>query len=176
MAHNLLLFYAFAALAVASTLLVIVQPHPIYGVLLFSASSASLAGLYVLLDAPLFAGAQIVVCAGAIPALFLFVVILLKVPREAPLESDTGGSESARWVGAMLTVALAFQLALALNRSQAVAAPAGGERDAAAAIGRAVVGDYSIALAATAGLIFAAMVGATSLAGRDRTEKNPWQS
>ena len=94
MANNLILFYVFAAIAVVATLLVIAQSNPIYSVLLLIASFMALAGLYVLLDAPFVAVTQIIVYAGAIMVLFLFVVMLLNVPREDALDASGGIEES----------------------------------------------------------------------------------
>src|SRR4249919_2864271 len=77
-----LAFYAFGAIAIGASLLVIAQRNPIYSVLLLIASFGALSGLYVLLDAPFVAVIQIVVYAGAIMVLFLFVVMLLNAPHE----------------------------------------------------------------------------------------------
>ena len=77
-------FYAFGAIAVIASLLVIGQGNPMHSVMLLIASFGALAGLYVLLDAPFTAVTQIIVYAGAIMVLFLFVVMLLNVPREEP--------------------------------------------------------------------------------------------
>ena len=76
------LFYLFAAIAVVASLLVIAQRNPIYSVLLLIASFGALSGLYVLLQAPFVAVIQIIVYAGAIMVLFLFVVMLLNAPHE----------------------------------------------------------------------------------------------
>src|SRR5438128_6170320 len=76
------LFYIFGAVAVIASLLVIAQRNPIYSVLLLIASFGALSGLYVLLDAPFVAVTQIIVYAGAIMVLFLFVVMLLNAPHE----------------------------------------------------------------------------------------------
>src|SRR5262249_40226967 len=76
------LFYFFGAVAVIASLLVIAQRNPIYGVLLLIASFGALSGLYVLLDAPFVAVIQIIIYAGAIMVLFLFVVMLLNAPHE----------------------------------------------------------------------------------------------
>src|SRR5678816_2388741 len=75
-------FYLFAAIAIGASLLVIAQRNPIYSVLLLIASFGALSGLYVLLDAPFVAVIQIIVYAGAIMVLFLFVVMLLNAPHE----------------------------------------------------------------------------------------------
>src|SRR5437870_5975468 len=76
------LFYLFGAVAVIASVLVIAQRNPIYSVLLLIASFGTLSGLYVLLSAPFVAVIQLVVYAGAIMVLFLFVVMLLNAPHE----------------------------------------------------------------------------------------------
>ena len=63
-----------------ASLLVVGQRNPMYSVLLLIVSFGALAGLYVLLDAPFIAVTQIIIYAGAIMVLFLFVVMLLNVP------------------------------------------------------------------------------------------------
>ncbi len=79
-----LLFWIFAAVAVVASLLVVGQRNPMYSVLLLIVSFGALSGLYVLLDAPFVAVIQIIIYAGAIMVLFLFVVMLLNVPTEDP--------------------------------------------------------------------------------------------
>src|SRR5574339_1021855 len=77
-----LLFYVLSGLAVGASALVIGQRNPMYSVLLLIVSFAALAGLYIQLDAPFVAVAQIIIYAGAIMVLFLFVVMLLNAPQE----------------------------------------------------------------------------------------------
>ncbi|MDQ3213957.1 MAG: NADH-quinone oxidoreductase subunit J, partial [Acidobacteriota bacterium] len=77
-------FYAFAAIALVSSLFVVAQRNPMHSVMLLIASCGGLAGLYVLLDAPFTAVTQIIIYAGAIMVLFLFVVMLLNIPQEDP--------------------------------------------------------------------------------------------
>ena len=72
----------FGGLAVAASLAVIGQRNPMYSVLALIVSFVGLAGLYVLLDSPFVAVTQIIVYAGAIMVLFLFVVMLLNAPQE----------------------------------------------------------------------------------------------
>ena len=171
-------------MAVVSTLLVIAQPNPIYSVLLLISSFVALAGLYVMLDAPFVAVTQIIVYAGAIMVLFLFVVMLLNVAREgvvaeAEAASHEGGTSTARWFGALLAVAMALELAWALNRSRGLsAAPSTGERETAwsvAEIGKILFTNYACAFEATSVLILIAMIGSIALAGRHLPEKKPWR-
>ena len=74
-------FYIFAAITIVASLLVVGQRNPMYSVMLLITSFGALAGLYILLDAPFTAVTQIIIYAGAIMVLFLFVVMLLNVPR-----------------------------------------------------------------------------------------------
>src|SRR5712672_1698686 len=113
------LFYLFAAVAVVASMLVIAQRNPIYSVLLLIASFGALSGLYVLLDAPFVAVTQIIVYAGAIMVLFLFVVMLLNAPHE-----ETERDERLHLLrrpgpmrfGAFLALVLAAELWWALAR------------------------------------------------------------
>src|SRR3982074_3504438 len=114
-----MLFYLFAAVAIVASLLVIAQRNPIYSVLLLISSFGALSGLYILLDAPFVAVIQIIVYAGAIMVLFLFVVMLLNAPHE-----DTDYDERPHPLrrpgpmrfGAALAVALVVELWWALGR------------------------------------------------------------
>src|SRR4029077_10300031 len=110
-------FYLFGAIAIGASLLVIAQRNPIYSVLLLIASFGALSGLYVLLDAPFVAVIQIIVYAGAIMVLFLFVVMLLNAPHEET-EHDERVHPLMRpgpmRFGAVLAVMLAAELVWAL--------------------------------------------------------------
>src|ERR1700748_2037394 len=75
-------FFLFWAIWGICSLLVLARRNPVYSVLLLIASFGALSGLYVLLDAPFVAVIQIVVYAGAIMVLFLFVVMLLNAPHD----------------------------------------------------------------------------------------------
>ena len=163
------LFFVFGAVAVIASLAVIGQRNPIYSVLLLIASFGALSGLYVLLDAPFVAVIQIIVYAGAIMVLFLFVVMLLNAPHE-----DTDYDERVHPLlrpgpmrfGAALAVALLAELGWALTRGET------GDFGTAsvpsvAAIGRALFTDYAFAFEVTSVLILVAMVGAVVLARRD---------
>ena len=111
-------FYVFGAAAVGASLMVIGQRNPVYSVLLLIASFAALAGLYILLDAPFTAVTQIIVYAGAIMVLFLFVVMLLNVPREDAAEYDRShplNRPGPRRFGTALAVALVAELVWALS-------------------------------------------------------------
>ena len=168
MAFNLVLFYIFAAITVGATLLVVVQSNPVYSVLLLIGSFIGLAGLYVLLDAPFVAVIQIIVYAGAIMVLFLFVVMLLNAPREEIVQSGMLESGGTRALGAFLAIAFAAELAWALTRSRTQAMTSAGDRASysVSQIGQRLFQEYAFAFEATSILILVAMVGAVTLAGR----------
>jgi NADH-quinone oxidoreductase subunit J len=175
LAFDTVLFYVFGALAVGASLLVIGQRNPIYSVLLLIASFGALAGLYVLLDSPFAAVTQMIVYAGAIMVLFLFVVMLLNVPREDAAEWNRGhplNKPGARRLGAALSAMLVVELVWAVwhvstRQTVALHGTAAGDVSSVAAIGRSIFTDYAFPFEATSVLILAAMVGAVILARRE---------
>ena len=110
-------FFAFAAIAVIASLLVVGQQNPMHSVMLLIVSFGALAGLYVLLDAPFTAVTQIIIYAGAIMVLFLFVVMLLNVPREeAPPPAAAMLGPTTLKIGVVISLLLAGELVWALSR------------------------------------------------------------
>jgi NADH-quinone oxidoreductase subunit J len=168
-------FYAFSALAVGASMLVIGQRNPMYSVLLLIASFGALSGLYIQLDAPFVAVAQIIIYAGAIMVLFLFVVMLLNAPREDAAEWDRTHPlhhPNIGRFGALLAGLLIVQLAWALSRVNELAAPVGSRADSVAVgsvveMGRILFSRHTFAFEATSVLILVAMVGAVVLARRE---------
>jgi NADH-quinone oxidoreductase subunit J len=164
-------FYALAAVAVGASMLVIAQRNPIYSVLLLIASFGALSGLYVLLDAPFVAVIQIIVYAGAIMVLFLFVVMLLNAPHE-DTEHDLRVHPLLRagplGFGVILALALIGELGWALVRGRESGAFAGGSVSSVQAIGQSLFTDYAFQFEVTSVLILVAMVGAVVLARREQ--------
>jgi NADH-quinone oxidoreductase subunit J len=170
LASDQLLFYLFGATAIVGSLLVIGQRNPVYSVLAIIGSFFGLSGLYVLLEAPFVAVVQIIIYAGAIMVLFLFVVMLLNVPREDASEWDRAHPlyrPGPMRIGGVLALLLVIELAWMLFRSPggrtgiAEGVPAiSSVRD----LGRVLFTDYMFAFEVTSILIIAAMVGAVVLA------------
>jgi NADH-quinone oxidoreductase subunit J len=165
-----LLFYAFAATTVLGSLAVIGQRNPIYSVLALIGAFFGLSGLYVLLDAPFVAIVQIVIYAGAIMVLFLFVVMLLNVPREDAGEWDRAHPLYRPWpmrIGALLAVLLVAQPGWALMRTPGIADAVGAQSPGitdVGELGQVLFTDYMFAFEVTSILIIIAMVGAVLLA------------
>jgi NADH-quinone oxidoreductase subunit J len=164
------LFYLFAIVAVVSSLLVIAQRNPMYSVLLLIASFGALSGLYVLLDAPFVAVTQIIVYAGAIMVLFLFVVMLLNAPQE-DTELDTRVHPllrpGAMRLGTVLAIALVAELVWALTSVNVSGSFPPGPLISVATIGRRLFTDYAFPFEVTSVLILVAMVGAVVMARHD---------
>jgi NADH-quinone oxidoreductase subunit J len=170
-----LVFYTFAAVAIGASTLVIGQRNPMYSVLLLIASFGALSGLYIQLDAPFVAVAQIIIYAGAIMVLFLFVVMLLNAPREDAAEWDRSHPlhhPNIGRFGGLLATLLVVQLAWALVKANDLATPVGARADAVsvgsvAEMGRVLFTRHTFAFEATSVLILVAMVGAVVLARRE---------
>jgi NADH-quinone oxidoreductase subunit J len=170
LAFEQLLFYAFAGVSVLGALAVIAQPNPIYSVLALIGAFFGLSGLYVLLEAPFVAIVQIIIYAGAIMVLFLFVVMLLNVPREDAAEWDRTHPLYRPWprrIGALLAVMLIAQLGWALTRTpglrEGIGLQSAGISDVGD-LGKVLFTDYMFAFEVTSILIIVAMVGAVLLA------------
>ena len=165
-------FYLFGAITVLASLGVVGQRNPMYSVMLLITSFGALAGLYVLLDAPFTAVTQIIIYTGAIMVLFLFVVMLLNVPREDPAPGllSSLGPRGLK-IGALLSVVLGIEIVWALSRvglgwfAQDAAATS---VSSVALIGTTLFTRHAFAFEATSILILVAMVGAVVIARRER--------
>ena len=170
-----LIFYLLSGLAIGASALVIGQRNPMYSVMMLIASFGALAGLYVQLDAPFVAVAQIIIYAGAIMVLFLFVVMLLNAPRENAAEWDRSHPLPQPAVvrfGGLLALLLVVQLAWALLNARGLGGPVAALGDvetvsSVRVLGRVLFTDYVFAFEATSVLILVAMVGAVVLARRE---------
>jgi len=170
-----LFFWVFAAVAVTASVLVVGQRNPMYSVLLLIVSFAALSGLYVVLDAPFVAAIQIIIYAGAIMVLFLFVVMLLNASKEDGADWDQAHPlrlPAVTRLGSMLAVLLVVQLAWALMEASGIGGPVSGETGSETVssvrqLGRVLFTDYVFAFEATSILILVAMVGSVMLARRE---------
>jgi NADH:ubiquinone oxidoreductase subunit K/NADH:ubiquinone oxidoreductase subunit 6 (subunit J) len=105
-------FVALAVLAVAGAINLIAQRHPIHSALSLIVVMVALAGEYLLMGAEFIAAVQIIVYAGAIMVLFVFVIMLLN----AGIEERTNLSRIARWLGLPVAAILLAELAWAVRR------------------------------------------------------------
>ncbi|MGW8266758.1 MAG: NADH-quinone oxidoreductase subunit J family protein, partial [Longimicrobiales bacterium] len=105
-----ILFYVFSAVALGSAILMVTRKNPVASLLYMVATLASIAGIYVLFEAHFLAAIQIIVYAGAIMVLFLFVIMLLNLGHDYRKDLKGGAGAIFAFVvaGAMAGV-LAFQ-------------------------------------------------------------------
>jgi NADH-quinone oxidoreductase subunit J len=170
------IFWILAGIMVAASLLVVGQRNPMHSVLLLIVSFGALSGLYVMLDAPFVAVTQIIIYAGAVMVLFVFVIMLLNAPTEdvpAGAPARMLGGAGPRRFGAFLSVLLVLELVAVLVHLRTTSLPAADPAAAATArpvfdIGLKLFKEYAFAFEATSVLILVAMVGAIVLARREQ--------
>src|SRR5208337_2104896 len=104
------LFYIFAAVTVLAALNMVLQRTPVYSALSLIVVLCSLASVYLLLGAEFMAVLQVIVYAGAIMVLFVFVIMLLNAGHESPSHR----SRLAKWLGAPLIGALLAEMLMVI--------------------------------------------------------------
>ncbi len=161
---ELIIFFALAGIAVLASVSLIVQRHPIRSALSLIVVMVALAGLYLLQGAELVAAVQIIVYAGAIMVLFVFVIMLLNAGEE----ERTNVSRIAKYVGLPLSFFLTLQLAYWVGRGAPGAAPkAAAGPEVTKALSRLLFTDYALPFELTSILILVAILGAVVLAKRE---------
>lgn len=163
---HLILFLAFGIVAVAGAVNLLVQRHPINGALSLIAVMAALAGEYLLLGAEFVAAVQVIVYAGAIMVLFVFVIMLLN----AGVEEQTKGSRVALVIGipGMLIGSLLVAWVV-LRHSGTEAVPAGALPGSPSTIGDLLFHEFLLPFEITSILILIAIMGAVVLASKPTT-------
>lgn len=157
------LFGAFAVLTLLSAALVIFAKSPISSAMALVSTFFFLAGIYVLLWAHTVAVLQVLVYAGAIMVLFLFVIMLLNLG-----EATSGGRMTlSRIVGGAAAVGLFVALAVAMARVPNTVSDLGGQQESfgtLATIGTAIFTTWLLPFEAVSLLLLVAMVGAVVVA------------
>jgi NADH-quinone oxidoreductase subunit J len=162
-----ILFYLSAAVAIASTVLVITRTNTMHALLNLILSFLAVALMFFALGAPFIAAMEVIVYAGAIMVLFLFAIMLLN------LGSETTGQErqwlkGSGWVfPALLALVLLGELFYVLLRSGSV--PSAGKVVDPRAVGGALFSTYLIGVELASVLLLASLVGAYHL-GTQRKE------
>jgi NADH-quinone oxidoreductase subunit J len=167
-----ILFFAFALVAVLGAVLLILAKEPIHSALSLILVMIALAVLYLLLGAEFVAAVQIIVYAGAVMVLFVFVIMLLN----AGVEERTNWSKVATWAGTPLAFFLLLELAHYMAFSDAgsktgTGTGAGGGASGAAfsttELSKLLFTNYLFPFEATSILILIAILGAMILAKKE---------
>ena len=161
-----LLFILFAGMAIGCALAVVAQRNPLYSAISLIGVFISLACLYVMLAAPFIAAVQVVIYAGAIMVLVIFVIMLLNV------EEEERGRPRLRFLvptaiglSAVLIAEVAFIL-VTVQGSSVTPASGGTSVGLTHSVGSALFTDYLLPFEITSILILMAIVGAMTLALR----------
>ena len=155
-------FFFFAAVAVIFALVVILHRNPVVGALSLVASFFALAVMYVLLEVPFLAALQVIVYAGAIMVLFLFVIMLLNLQKQReeptrPVQQFLGYAGSAAF-----GIALVYYLA----KYAVLEAPSGPFIADVTTVGVKLFEAYIFPFEMVSILLLAAIVGALVLSGQ----------
>jgi NADH-quinone oxidoreductase subunit J len=163
---DVILFLVFALIAVVCAINVVVQTHPISSALSLVGVMASLAMLYLLLGGEFIAAAQVIVYAGAIMVLFIFVIMLLN----AGAETRMGRSLIAGVLGGPLLIALLLLVSYFVQRwypDNPMVKFGGFQGGTPQAFGRALFTTYLLPFEITSLLILIAIIGAVVLARKE---------
>lgn len=161
----LIVFYLASLIAIVSTLLVITRVNAVHALLYLVVSLLSVALVFYLLGSPFAAALEVIVYAGAIMVLFIFVVMMLNLGQEAT-EEERRLLEPGMWQGPgilafILLVELGYVLFLGIGM------PAPEVYISPWAVGAALYGPYIIAVELASFLLLAGLVGAYHLGRRE---------
>jgi NADH-quinone oxidoreductase subunit J len=163
-----IVFALASGLALVSAAAMVVQTKPVRSVLSLVVTFFGLAVLSILLAAPFIAALMVIVYAGAILVLFLFVIMLLNLTEEAETKDET---PIQRTLGLLTALGLGGLLSGLALRAGAPPVPASGLATIPAAdeiplLGRLLFSDYLLAFEALSVLLLVAAVGALILSKR----------
>jgi NADH-quinone oxidoreductase subunit J len=154
------LFILFGAIAVGASIMVVTRNHPMASALYLILALFAVAALFVLRQAHFLAAVQVIVYAGAVVVLFVFVIMLINVPdNRLPVERASVG----RVLGVMASGLFILESAVLARRfaMPKIRPAAVGTLEA---VGKALFTDYLLAFEVTSVLILAAVIGAIALA------------
>jgi NADH-quinone oxidoreductase subunit J len=162
-------FYLSAFVAVLATVMVITRLNAVHALLYFIVSLLSVALIFFVLGAPFVAALEVIIYAGAIMVLFVFVIMLLNIGTEAA-EKERQMMTPQAWAGpAVLALLLLgeFVYVLAAGARAAVEVGVVGPKD----VGISLLTKYVIGVELASMLLLAALVGAYHLGKREREGK-----
>ena len=167
-----LLFMIFAAIAVVCGINLVVQTHPISSALSLVGVMGALAALYLLLGGEFIAAAQLVVYAGAIMVLFIFVVMVLN--RDEPDRVAWNGVLVKAFIGVPAIVYLVWTLSFYLRQVTPAHPEAPPESfGTVAEVGHLLFTDYLFAFEAVSVLLLIAVVAAVVVARAHKSADAP---
>ena len=161
-----LLFILFGAMAVGCALAVVAQRNPLYSAISLIGVFISLACLYVMLAAPFIAAVQVVVYAGAIMVLVVFVIMLLNVEEEEHRRARLKFLVPAAVALAGVLIAEVAFILVSVEESRVMPSSSVSDVGLTSSIGAALFTKYLLPFEITSILLLMAIVGAMTLARR----------
>ena len=159
-------FYVSAAVALFATIMVVINTNPVHALLYLVLSLLSVAVIFFVLGAPFAAALEVIVYAGAILVLFVFVVMMLNLGRKTE-EQERRWLSPTTWVGpALLSGALLWQMVNLLWPKGGFMTASGLQEVSAKAVGIALYGPYLLAVELASMMLLAGLVAAYHL-GKD---------
>jgi len=169
-------FYLFGLLAIASSIAFVTRKSPVSAALWLVSTMFCLAALYVMLEAHFIGVIQVLVYAGAIMVVFLFVVMLLNL-GEASAIADTRGKWGRLAAGLLGLALLAQVMALTGKRLPEPFTPGGGydsvagaDQGAVGSVAQPLFNEYLLAFELTSILLLVAIVGAVVIGRRRQAD------
>jgi len=164
MTLDVILFFLFAVVAAVSSVIMITRSDAVIAALFLILNFASLAGLYLVLNAQFIAVAQVIVYAGAIMVLFLFVIMLLRPEKENILGKTPAVKIMAIVVAALVFIQIAYMIFFSKSDHITQDIAASVKAGTVESIGRELFTNYVIPFEAAGFLLLAATIGALVLA------------
>lgn len=162
----MVVFYIAAAVAVAATVMVITQLHAVHALLYLIVSLLAVALIFFVLGAPFIAALEVIIYAGAIMVLFVFVIMMLNLGAET-MAQERQWLHPGMWIGpAVLAAILVGVLFYVLAQPGSPAAGQGIVEPKQ--VGLALYGPYIIGVELAAMLLLAGLTGAYHLGQRRR--------
>jgi NADH-quinone oxidoreductase subunit J len=176
---ELFVFIFSAAMVLAGALGVVLRSNPVHAALSLVLTLFGIAVMFVSQQAEFLAAVQVIVYAGAIVVLFLFVIMLLGVDRAENLETESLGIQrplaiilSLGFVALLITTILQGRDSLNM-RGDGLSTADSGDHDAnIRQIARSIFSDYVVAFEVTSVLLIVAVVGTVVLARKRKSEKD----
>ena len=162
------LFYISSIVAIASTIMVITRYHPVHALMYLAVSFLSVGMIFLSLGAPFVAALEVIVYAGAIIVLFIFVVMMLNLGRETAQQEKEWLKPKVWLVPSILVLILLAEMIVLLFK--------GSEKEMLVSVvdprkvALSLYGEYIIAVELTGFLLMAGIVGAAHIGKHTRKE------
>jgi NADH-quinone oxidoreductase subunit J len=162
------LFYFLSFVAILSALLVVFSKSPVYSVLYLIITFFSIAGHYVILNAQFLAVVHVIVYAGAIMVLFLYVIMLLNLNKE----SEPHKSNLLKFAAAICAGLLMIVMVGSLKGAEQLVQHASSDIGLVKNLGQVLFTDFLLPFEIASILLLAAMVGAVMLGKSEKPGDN----